>query len=91
MAERLTEVRRLLKPTGSLHLHCDPTVSHYLKGLLNAIFGAEHFRNEVTWRRSNPKSLSKVNFRDPRTSLPPTTSLQWCRPPVISSLSGDQG
>jgi site-specific DNA-methyltransferase (adenine-specific) len=53
MAVRLVELRRTLKPTGSLYLHCDPTASHYLKVLLDAIFGAENFRNEIVWKRFN--------------------------------------
>ncbi len=53
MAIRLVELRRVLKSTGSLWLHCDPTASHYLKLLLDAIFGAEQFRAEVIWRRSD--------------------------------------
>lgn len=52
MAPRLVELRRVLKPTGSLYLHCDPTASHYLKLLLDAVFGAENFRNEIIWRRT---------------------------------------
>ena len=56
MAERLERMHCLLKPTGSLYLHCDPTASHYLKVLLDAIFGGDHFRNEIVWSRSkNPK------------------------------------
>ena len=51
MAPRLVELHRVLKPTGSLYLHCDPTASHYLKMLLDAIFGPENFRNEIIWRR----------------------------------------
>ncbi len=62
MAPRLVELRRVLKPKGTLYLHCDPTASHYLKLLLDAVFGARYFRNEITWRRSNPKSLSTTNF-----------------------------
>ena len=50
MAPRLLELRRVLKPTGSLYLHCDPTASHYLKVLLDGIFGAGCFRNEIIWR-----------------------------------------
>src|ERR1700677_3959517 len=57
MAVRLLELHRVLKPTGSLYLHCDPTASHYLKIILDGIFAAEHFRNEISWVRSNPKSL----------------------------------
>jgi site-specific DNA-methyltransferase (adenine-specific) len=51
MAIRLTELHRALKPTGSIYLHCDPTASHYLKILMDAVFGAENFRNEITWKR----------------------------------------
>ena len=49
MAARLLEMRRVLKPTGSIYLHCDPTASHYLKELMDAIFGRENFRNEIIW------------------------------------------
>jgi len=49
MAARLLEMRRLLKPTGSIYLHCDPTMSHYLKLLMDAIFGRKQFRNEIVW------------------------------------------
>ena len=50
MAVRLMEIRRLLKDTGSVYLHCDATASHYLKLLMDSIFGPENFRNEITWR-----------------------------------------
>ncbi|QQO39663.1 DNA methyltransferase [Streptomyces phage Werner] len=60
MAARLIELRRVLKPTGSLYLHCDPTASHYLKIVLDAIFGAENFRNEVVWLRTGAKG-SQMN------------------------------
>lgn len=53
MAPRLIELRRVLKPTGSLYLHCDPTASHYLKMLLDAVFGAQAFRNEIIWKRTS--------------------------------------
>lgn len=66
MGVRLIELHRVLKTTGTLYLHCDPTASHYLKILLDAIFGIENFRNEISWRRSNPKSLSKTNFSNCR-------------------------
>ena len=56
MTARLVELRRVLKPTGSLYLHCDPTASHYLKIVLDAIFGLENFRNEVIWKRSSAHS-----------------------------------
>ena len=53
MAVRLLEMRRVLKPTGSIYLHCDPTASHYLKLLMDAIFGAKNFQNEILWKRFN--------------------------------------
>jgi site-specific DNA-methyltransferase (adenine-specific) len=49
MAQRIIEMHRVLKDTGSLYLHCDPTASHYLKGLLDSIFGRNGFRNEIVW------------------------------------------
>jgi len=58
MAVRLVELHRVLKPTGSLYLHCDPTASHYLKLILDSIFGPMNFRNEIVWRRSTPKGLA---------------------------------
>ena len=51
MAVRLLEMRRVLKPTGSIYLHCDPTASHYLKLLMDGIFGRANFRNEIVWKR----------------------------------------
>ena len=51
MAERLTECRRVLRPTGSIYLHCDPTMGHYLKVIMDGIFGHADFRNEVVWKR----------------------------------------
>src|SRR5712671_772217 len=53
MAPRLVELRRVLKPTGSIYLHCDPTASHFLKILLDAIFGARNYRNEIIWKRTH--------------------------------------
>jgi site-specific DNA-methyltransferase (adenine-specific) len=55
MTPRLVELHRVLKPTGSLYLHCDPTASHYLKVILDAIFGPENFRNEIVWKRTIAK------------------------------------
>ena len=59
MTPRLVELRRVLKPTGSLYLHCDPTASHYLKIVLDAVFGKENFRNEIIWQRTLAKGLMK--------------------------------
>ena len=53
MANRLLELHRVLKPTGSLYLHCDPTASHYLKIVMDAIFGAENYANEIIWKRAD--------------------------------------
>jgi site-specific DNA-methyltransferase (adenine-specific) len=58
MTARLIELHRVLKPTGSLYLHCDPTASHYIKLVLDQIFGPANFRNEIIWRRTNRKSLA---------------------------------
>ncbi|WP_101547263.1 DNA methyltransferase [Brevibacterium iodinum] len=64
MAPRLVELHRVLKPTGSIYLHCDSTMSHYLKILLDAIFGADNFINDISWHRSsNRSSISKVYRR----------------------------
>ena len=66
MAIRLIEIRRILKDTGSIYLHCDPTMSHYLKILLDILFGEKNFRNEIVWGYSRPsapkqKQLSRVH------------------------------
>ena len=63
MAPRLVELRRALKPCGSLYLHCDPTASHYLKLLLDAVFGPENFRNEIIWKRGSAHSDSRQGSR----------------------------
>ena len=62
MAPRLVELRRVLKATGSIWLHCDPTASHYLKMLMDATFGPEHFRNEIVWQRSTAKGHAFTRF-----------------------------
>jgi DNA modification methylase len=63
MAVRLLELHRVLKRTGSLYLHCDPTASHYLKLLLDSIFGVSCFRNEIIWKRSHAHSDAKQGSR----------------------------
>jgi DNA modification methylase len=62
MAPRLVEMHRVLRFTGSLYLHCDPTMSHYLKVLLDAIFGPENFRNEIVWKRTATKGDARRKF-----------------------------
>ena len=59
MAVRLLEMRRVLKETGSIYLHCDPTASHYLKLLMDAVFGKSGYKNEVIWRRTGAHGRSK--------------------------------
>lgn len=81
MAARLVELHRVLKPTGSLYLHCDPTASHYLKIILDTIFGPERYRSELSWRRSSAHNDGKQgrkqygNVRD--TILFYTKSDNW--------------
>ena len=53
MAQRMAELHRVLKPTGSVYLHCDPTASHYLKLMLDAVFGNGNYKNEIVWKRSS--------------------------------------
>ena len=65
MAPRLMELRRVLKATGSIYLHCDPTASHYLKMLMDAIFGPENFHNEIIWKRTNART-TQHQHRYPR-------------------------
>lgn len=59
MAVRLAELHRVLKTTGSIYLHCDPTASHYLRVLLDSIFGPHNFRNEIIWKRTSAHNTAK--------------------------------
>jgi site-specific DNA-methyltransferase (adenine-specific) len=65
MAPRLVELRRVLKPTGSIYLHCDPTASHYLKLIMDAVFGPRQFQNEIIWERTNAHNMRRRAW--PRT------------------------
>jgi site-specific DNA-methyltransferase (adenine-specific) len=69
MAPRLMQLRRVLKPTGSIYLHCDPTASHYLKLVLDAVFGPEHFRNEIVWKRTSAHNDAHRRFGDEQDVL----------------------
>ena len=62
MSQRMIELHRVLKPTGSIYLHCDPTASHYLKLLLDAVFGTKNFRNEINWQRTLPHGNVRQMF-----------------------------
>ena len=64
MAIRLIELHRVLKPTGSLYLHCDPTASHYLKLLLDGVFGPTSFRNELVWKRTSARGNTSRSYPD---------------------------
>ena len=64
MAARLVELHRVLRPTGSLYLHCDPTASHYLKIVLDTIFGPLNYRNEIIWKRQSAHSDATTKFAD---------------------------
>jgi site-specific DNA-methyltransferase (adenine-specific) len=64
MAARLVELHRVLKPIGSLYLHCDPTASHYLKVVLDTIFNPRNFRNEIIWKRQSAHSDATTKFPD---------------------------
>jgi len=62
MTLRIIELHKVLKPTGSFYLHCDPTASHYLKTVCDAIFGARNFRNEIIWHYSGWNAKLKTSF-----------------------------
>ena len=83
MAPRLVELHRVLKPTGSLYLHCDPTAGHYLKLLLDSVFGMGNYRNEIAWRRTNAHNDAKQgrrqygNVRDTILFYTKSNAWQW--------------
>ena len=60
MADRLVELHRILKPTGSIYLHCDPTANSFLRLLLDAVFGSVNFKNEIVWRRTSSHNRAKI-------------------------------
>ena len=64
MAVRLFEMKRILKPTGSIYLHCDPTASHYLKLMMDSFFGRDNFRNEIVWKRNSGNNAGKQYGRN---------------------------
>ena len=69
MCIRLIELKRALKDTGSIYLHCDPNASHYLKLLMDTIFGVSNFRDEIVWRRSQTRSSIKNIFKHSHDTL----------------------
>jgi DNA modification methylase len=89
MAVRLIELHRVLKPTGSLYLHCDPTASHFLKVLLDAIFRVDAYRNEITWKRSSAHSDGGRYGRNTDTILFYTKSASWTWNQIYTSYDED--
>ena len=91
MAARLVELHRVLKPTGSLYLHCDPTASHYLKILLDTIFGTQNFRSEIVWKRSSAHSDTrqgrKLHGRIHDVVFLYTRTGEWKWNPVFTAYS----
>ena len=77
MAPRLVELWRVLKPTGSIYLHCDPTASHYLKALLDSVFGARSFQNEFIWYYSGGGASKRRWARKHDVLLFYTKSSEW--------------
>jgi len=76
MTARLAELHRVLRPTGSLYLHCDPTASHYLKVVMDSIFGPKNFKNEIVWKRSSGHPLSIKKYE----SITDTILFYWKSP-----------
>ena len=93
MAPRLAELRRTLTPTGSLYLHCDPTASHYLKMLLDAVFGPQQFRSEIAWQRSSAHSDTSQGLKKPGrihdVLLFYSKSNEWAWNPQFTAYSDD--
>jgi len=83
MAPRLVELQRVMKPTSSIYLHCDPGASHYLKMLMDAILRPDHFINEIVWKRTSAKGLAFTRFaRDHDTLLRYSRGDKWTWNPV---------
>ncbi|MCC7180699.1 MAG: site-specific DNA-methyltransferase [Acidobacteria bacterium] len=84
MAPRLVELRRVLKPSGSIYLHCDPTASHYLKILMDAVFGPANFLNEVIWKRTLAHGSAKRfgPVHDVILTYAKTTAYYWGDPRI---------
>ncbi|MBF0562704.1 MAG: restriction endonuclease, partial [Alphaproteobacteria bacterium] len=98
MAVRLLELHRVLKSTGSLYLHCDPTASHYLKLLLDGVFGKDRFRTEISWKRSSAHNDARQgrkqygNIRDTiffYTKSPDKWTWNWQYTPYDQSYIDD--
>ncbi|MGI8741773.1 MAG: DNA methyltransferase [Bryobacteraceae bacterium] len=89
MAARLIELHRALKPTGSLYLHCDPTASHYLKLILDSIFGVKNYRNEITWKRTTAHNDPGQYGRNADIILFYTKGQIWTWNPMFTKYDPD--
>ena len=89
MAVRLIEMRRVLKPTGSIYLHCDPTASHYLKGVMDATFGRDNCRNEIVWGYNKPRPAKKKFVSNHDIIFFYTKGQKWTfNPQRVPTMSG---
>ncbi|MGH7453411.1 MAG: site-specific DNA-methyltransferase, partial [bacterium] len=91
MAVRLIELHRVLKPTGSLYLHCDPTASHYLKILLDAVFGPINLQNEIIWKRTFAHGNVTKRFGDVTDTIffySKSSKITWTQ--IFRALSDDE-
>lgn len=77
MSSRLIEMHRVLKETGTIYLHCDPTMSHYLKQVMDLVFGRDHFRNEIVWCYTGPGNAKKDFSRKHDVILRYTKGDNW--------------
>ena len=93
MAPRLIELKRVLKPTGSIYLHCDPTASHYLKMLMDSIFGPQFFRNEIVWERTTGRKGGKQFGRvhDAILFYTKTATSTWACPVIAQTEENAKG
>ena len=93
MAPRLKQLHRVLKPTGSIYLHCDPTASHYLKVLMDATFSVRNYRNEVVWQRTTGRKSGKQYGRvhDVLLFYTKSTDNSWNAPAVPHDLDNLRG
>ena len=93
MAQRMVELHRIMKPTGSIYLHCDPTSSHYLKILLDAVFGPTNFRTEIVWKRTSAHNDARQGRRQHGRIhdiiLFYTKSEEWTWNPVYTEYDTD--
>ena len=89
MGIRMLEMQRILKPTGSIYLHCDPTASHYLKTMMDSIFGFENFRNHIVWQRTNSHNDGKQFGRVHDDLLFYSKSDGWVWNPIYLSHNPD--